>query len=111
MKSAVAKNSKRLLPARSIEDFIRLDQLQSLSRITRDLERQLESLHQSSRATVNRSLDFYLEVQRFEVALIKQALRGSRGCQRRAATLLNPNHTTLNSMIKRYRIPLDLLHD
>jgi len=53
---------------------------------------------------LRRGVLFYEEVRRFEVALILEALRITRGCQSRAAALLGLNKTTLNSMIKRYGI-------
>jgi DNA-binding NtrC family response regulator len=46
-------------------------------------------------------------VQRFEVDLICSALTRTAGNQTRAARLLGVNLTTLNSKIKRYKIPID----
>jgi Bacterial regulatory protein, Fis family len=53
---------------------------------------------------LRRGVEFYAEVRRFEVALILEALRITRGSQSRAAALLGLNKTTLNCMIKRYGI-------
>jgi transcriptional regulator with GAF, ATPase, and Fis domain len=50
------------------------------------------------------SIDFYDEVRRFEIELIKRALKKTGGHQMRAARLLNVKVTTLNSKIKRYHI-------
>jgi len=50
------------------------------------------------------SVDFYSEVERFEKALIKLALRLSDGNQARAARWLKLRPTTLNSKIKLYEI-------
>lgn len=44
------------------------------------------------------------EVQRFEEALIRDALIRTKGQQRKAARILNTKVTTLNAKIKRYGI-------
>jgi DNA-binding NtrC family response regulator len=49
-------------------------------------------------------IDFYGEVERFEVGLIKRALEQTAGNQARAAKLLRIKPTTLNSKIKLYNI-------
>lgn len=49
-------------------------------------------------------IDFYKEVEHFEINLIKQALIRMKGNQRAAAKLLNLSASTLNSKIKLYRI-------
>lgn len=49
-------------------------------------------------------IDFYGEVERFEVILIKRALEETSGNQARAAKLLQIKPTTLNSKIKLYKI-------
>ncbi|HZH90679.1 MAG TPA: sigma-54 dependent transcriptional regulator [Pyrinomonadaceae bacterium] len=55
---------------------------------------------------VGRGIDFYDEVRRFEVDLIRRALEQTSGHQSRAARLLGMNATTLNSKIKTYNIQL-----
>jgi transcriptional regulator with GAF, ATPase, and Fis domain len=55
---------------------------------------------------VGRGVDFYDEVRRFEVDLIRRALEQTSGHQSRAARLLGMNATTLNSKIKTYNIQL-----
>jgi|SRR5678815_2014569 DNA-binding NtrC family response regulator len=47
---------------------------------------------------------FYEEVTRFEIALIKAALRRTNGHQVRAARLLNLNPSTLNAKIRQYEL-------
>ena len=47
-------------------------------------------------------IDFYQETKRFEIALIKRALRQTNGHQVLAARLLNLNPTTLHAKIKQY---------
>ena len=49
-------------------------------------------------------IDFYGEVERFEVGLIKRALEETHGNQAKAAKLLRIKPTTLNSKIKLYQI-------
>lgn len=51
---------------------------------------------------MRQGVNFYEEVHRFEVDLIKRALQQTSGHQVRAARLLGLKVTTLNSMIKRY---------
>jgi PAS domain S-box-containing protein len=51
-----------------------------------------------------RGIDFYDEVGRFETNLIRRALEQTGGNQKRAADLLGIKKTTINAMIRRYRI-------
>jgi DNA-binding NtrC family response regulator len=53
---------------------------------------------------LSRGINFYDEVRRFEVDLIRRALEQTGGHQSRAARLLGMNATTLNSKIKTYNI-------
>ena len=55
---------------------------------------------------ISRGVNFYEEVRRFEVDLIRRALEQTGGHQSRAARLLGMNATTLNSKIKTYNINL-----
>jgi DNA-binding NtrC family response regulator len=55
---------------------------------------QLKSLN------VAEGIDFYKEVERFEIELIRLALDRTHGCQAKAARLLRIKATTLNSKIK-----------
>lgn len=49
-------------------------------------------------------IDFYKLTKRYEKTLIEHALRKTKGSQTKAAKLLNLRLTTLNAMIKRYKI-------
>ena len=60
----------------------------------------------ATRIDVSRGIDFYDEVRRFEIDLIRRALDETGGHQSRAARLLGMNATTLNSKIKTYNIQL-----
>ena len=54
-------------------------------------------------ASINdEGIDFYREIELYEIELIKRALRRVRGSQRRAAELLGLNPTTLNAKIKHF---------
>jgi DNA-binding NtrC family response regulator len=55
---------------------------------------------------IGRGINFYEEVRRFEIDLIRRALEQTGGHQSRAARLLGMNATTLNSKIKTYNINL-----
>jgi len=53
---------------------------------------------------MNGTIDFFAEVQKFEVKLIKRALDLAGGNQARAAKLLGLGTTTLNYKIKTYAL-------
>ncbi len=55
---------------------------------------------------VSHGINFYDEVRRFEIDIIRRALKQTLGHQSRAARLLGMNATTLNSKIKTYNIQL-----
>lgn len=52
----------------------------------------------------NGSIDFFEEVRRFEIRLIKRALELAGGNQARAAQLLGLGNTTLNYKVKQYEL-------
>lgn len=58
----------------------------------------------SANIDIGRSVNFYDEVKKFEIDLIRRALDQTAGHQSRAARLLGLNATTLNSKIKTYNI-------
>jgi transcriptional regulator with GAF, ATPase, and Fis domain len=80
--------------------------LSSLKELTFKLLRKVESIGEVHTPDIEGGLDFYQEVSRFEIDLIKRALTQTGGHQRRAARLLNLKVTTLNSKIKHYNIRL-----
>ena len=55
-------------------------------------------------AGVERGIDFYDEVRRFEIELIQSALRHTGGVQTEAATLLGLKPTTLHAKLKQYQL-------
>ena len=72
-----------------------------------DLAREMmhDSEGTSAEIDIARGVNFYDEVRRFEMDLIRRALEQTGGHQSRAARLLGLNATTLNSKIKTYNIP------
>lgn len=78
----------------------------SLRELTFKLLRKVESIGEVHMRDIESGVDFYDEVSRFEIDLIKRALIQTGGHQRRAARLLNLKVTTLNSKIKHYNISL-----
>jgi DNA-binding NtrC family response regulator len=75
-----------------------------LEQLTSELQQGLETLHDIPLQDFEQGLDFYEEVSRFEIQLIKRALVFTEGHQGNAARLLNLNATTLNAKIKHYHI-------
>jgi len=68
---------------------------------------EVQSINEVSAITIGGDFDFYDEVSRFEIDLIRRALLQTGGHQMRAAKLLNLKVTTLNSKIKHYKISLE----
>ncbi len=66
--------------------------------------RALRSLDECASVQRDYPIDFYKEVERYEIDLIKKALRHTGGSQRLAAQLLNLKATTLNAKVKNYGI-------
>ncbi len=78
----------------------------ALKELTLRLLREVQSIGEVHILSLEGGLDFYDEVSRFEIDLIKRALLQTAGHQGRAARLLNLKVTTLNSKIKHYNICL-----
>ena len=77
-----------------------------LKKLVMELQQELESLNQVPTPSVELGLDFYYEVNHFEIAIIKRALIVSEGHQGKAAQLLNLKASTLGAKIKRYDIKI-----
>ena len=91
-----------------------LESILNLRRLLSDLIDEVDSLDHSFLPITEAfssddcdSIRFYEEVKRFEIALIKAALRKSHGHQLRAARLLNLNPSTLNAKIRQYQLRHD----
>ena len=75
-----------------------------LRTVAASLMQALEELEDFRLPPLTEKFDFYDEVRRFEILLIRKALRTARGSQVAAAKLLKLNPTTLNSKIKSYQL-------
>jgi transcriptional regulator with GAF, ATPase, and Fis domain len=65
---------------------------------------EVQCINDANPLSIESGFDFYDEVSRFEIDLIKRALLQTGGHQVQAARLLNLKVTTLNSKIKHYGI-------
>jgi DNA-binding NtrC family response regulator len=68
------------------------------------LLRQVYGLSEPQRPNIREQINFFDEVRRFEINLIRQALLFANGKKAGAARLLNLNATTLHSKLKLYGI-------
>src|SRR3982750_936349 len=83
------------------------NRIAALRELTLTLLREVEALGGSQSQETKRSISLQEEVRRFEIDLIRYALRQTGGHQVRAARLLGLKVTTLNSKIIRYKIDPD----
>jgi len=107
----VKRNGRATATEESRQSQALREQAEALKRLAQDLSQAVEGLvatadilELANATHVELGIDFYAEVQRYEVLLIKRALRHSEGSQRKAAALLKLHTTTLNSKIKYYAI-------
>ncbi|HEY7785698.1 MAG TPA: helix-turn-helix domain-containing protein [Pyrinomonadaceae bacterium] len=82
------------------------NKIETLKELTFRILREVQSMRDVNAPSIDSGIDFYEEVTRFEVDLIKRALMHTGGHQGRAARLLNLKITTLNSKIKHYGIEI-----
>lgn len=90
------------------------NRVQNLVELAQTLLREAEALACDKKFTdesnrlhtlnISEGVDFYREIERFEISLIKLALDQTGGHQARAARLLKIKPTTLHSKIKLYGI-------
>jgi len=85
--------------------------IQQLAQLAKALASEVEAMQaelshdrrQSKQIDFDRDgIDFYEEVERYEIELIKKALQASGGNQTQAAKLLRMKSTTLNAKMKHY---------
>lgn len=69
---------------------------------------EVKALRAAPSPEIKDGLNFYREVEAFEVCLIQRALEATNGNQAQAARLLGLRLTTLNTMIKRYKISISV---
>ncbi|MBC7933315.1 MAG: hypothetical protein H7Z38_22355 [Rubrivivax sp.] len=81
--------------------------LEVINSITRALESRTQGWKGALDFVGERGVDFYEEVGKFEVELIKRALAHTRGNQRAASRLLGLKTTTLNSKVKVYKLSVN----
>ena len=86
------------------EPVVSRSHVATLKELTLRLIREIQSIAERQMPDMEKGFDFYQEVSRFEIDLIRLALLQTGGHQRRAARLLNLKVTTLNSKIKHYNI-------
>jgi len=78
--------------------------LANISTLVSSLNAAVEDLGVIDLPPLDEQFDFYTEVERFEINLIKSALRITGGSQVKAARLLKLNATTLNAKLKLFKI-------
>jgi len=98
---SVALSPQSDLPA---EARLLYQRIADISRLLRTLNAAVEDLESIDAPDLDGGFDFYNEVERFEISLIKRALRITDGSQVRAARLLNLKATTLNTKIKQFKL-------
>ena len=92
-----------------IDEATLSNHVEVLKDLAQALIREIDRLRHAQLPDVTQGVNFYEEVERFEINLIRSALERTSGHQTRAARLLGINVTTLNHKIKRYGIDLDEL--
>lgn len=85
---------------------IKLAKNEVLKTVAYALLRQAYGIPAQQTPDVRQGINFYEEVRRFEINLIKQALLRTHGRQSAAARLLNLNATTLHFKLNLYDIDL-----
>ncbi len=88
----------------SSESVTARNNIAALQELVLRLLSEVQCINETSPLNIENGCDFYDEVSRFEIDLIKRALLQTGGHQVQAARLLNLKVTTLNSKIKHYHI-------
>lgn len=99
------KSLKRLNEMVSISSEEPHKRLDALRLLLRQVENEIDAIGRT-RPELEDPVDFFQQVEQFEIELIRSALRRTGGHQSRASKLLGLSCTTLNSKIKRYGIDL-----
>ena len=95
-----------VVPDESSESAASRNNIAKLRELVLRLLCEVQCINEVSQLTIESGFDFYDEVSRFEIDLIRRALVQTGGHQVHAAKLLNLKVTTLNSKIKHYQISL-----
>ena len=102
-------------PPDNVDAIVLRERITNLREIVDDLRRRAEDVTctlegfglfglPTTLPSATGELDFYSEVRRFEIFLIRNALRLTKGSQVKAARLLKMPETTLNSKLKSFNI-------
>jgi transcriptional regulator with GAF, ATPase, and Fis domain len=91
-------------PDENSESLSSLSNIATMKELVLRLLCELQCIAEVNPLNIGDGLDFYDEVSRFEIDLIRRALLRTGGHQVQAAKLLNLKVTTLNSKIKHYNI-------
>jgi transcriptional regulator with GAF, ATPase, and Fis domain len=94
------------LPDENSESATSRNNVTALKELVLRLLCEVQSINEVGSVGIENGFDFYDEVSRFEIDLIRRALVQTGGHQVQAAKLLNLKVTTLNSKIKHYQISL-----
>jgi len=86
----------------TIITHMKVDQLVMLAKALANEIEKLKAELQSNNKTIEGGIDFYDEVERYEIELIRIALNQCGGNQTQAAKLLHLKSTTLNAKMKHY---------
>src|SRR6185503_4581480 len=81
---------------------MKVDQLVMLAKALANEIETLKAELQNTNKTIEGGVDFYDEVERYEIELIRTALNQCGGSQTQAAKLLHLKSTTLNAKMKHY---------
>jgi len=96
-------------PVENSDSATARNSLATLQELVLRLLCEVQCINEINPLSIESGFDFYEEVSRFEIDLIRRALLQTGGHQVQAARLLNLKVTTLNSKIKHYQInPLAL---
>ena len=102
-------------PPDNVDAIVLRERITNLREVVDDLRRRAEDVTctlegfglfglPTTLPSATSELDFYSEVRRFEIFLIRNALRLTKGSQVKAARLLKMPETTLNSKLKSFNI-------
>ena len=100
---AINNRSNLFLTRRAANESVQ-ESIKFLNTLLNTLSRAKDALTAYQPPQVQQGIDFYEEVTKFEISLIQQALKQTKGCQYKAASLLRLKPSTLNSKIKNLKI-------
>lgn len=94
-------------PVETVSSDFETLKVEVIKGIARALELDAENCESIINLDERRGVDFYEEVTKFEVDLIRQALAHTNGNQCAAARLLGLKTTTLHTKVKSYKLDVD----